>query len=163
MVFADGGLLGSFGTGGLTIGTLAAYPLRFGVNNAEVARFDTSGNLLIGTTTVGGPSQSHGIQVDGPITNQGQNIGLNCNFSLGVGASGPVLGMSPNQVWLFSLTSYIIWSGVCIAYTDGDGVAYQTPLVENNVNFSVSGSNLICTNLSGSYPLGATAWAIRLA
>lgn len=44
----------TFGTvNGLVIGTNTAKPLVFGTNNAEVGRFDSSGNFGIGTTTPG--------------------------------------------------------------------------------------------------------------
>jgi len=38
---------------GINLYTNAAIPILFGVNNAEVARFDTSGNLLVGITSGG--------------------------------------------------------------------------------------------------------------
>ena len=38
-------------TGGMNIATTAAYPIKFHLNNAEAARFDTSGNLVVGTTS----------------------------------------------------------------------------------------------------------------
>jgi hypothetical protein len=38
----------------LTLGTGAAQPVYFGINNAEVARFGTDGSLLLGTTANGG-------------------------------------------------------------------------------------------------------------
>jgi hypothetical protein len=38
-------------TGGMNIATTAAYPIKFHLNNAEAARFDSSGNFQFGTTT----------------------------------------------------------------------------------------------------------------
>lgn len=38
------------GPGGLTIVTQAVQPIYFGINSSEVARFDTSGRLLLNTT-----------------------------------------------------------------------------------------------------------------
>jgi hypothetical protein len=52
MSHANGTLL--YGTYDLTLETGSSQPIYFGVNNTEVARFDTSGNLLVGTTTTGG-------------------------------------------------------------------------------------------------------------
>jgi hypothetical protein len=46
----DGMLLYSDGAGGITIDTGAAQPIYFGINSVEVARFDTSGRLQLGTT-----------------------------------------------------------------------------------------------------------------
>jgi hypothetical protein len=51
---ASGGYVYANGAGGLTLTTGAAQPIYFGVNNAEVARFDTGGSLLINTSTTGG-------------------------------------------------------------------------------------------------------------
>jgi hypothetical protein len=45
---SDGGLSGGF------IRTTTNHPLVFGTNNTERARIDSSGNLLVGTTTAGG-------------------------------------------------------------------------------------------------------------
>ena len=38
-------------TGGMNIATTAAYPMKFHINNAEAARFNTSGVLLLGETS----------------------------------------------------------------------------------------------------------------
>jgi hypothetical protein len=53
-MFQQGGaILRCDGPGGLTLMTQAAQPIYFGINSAEAARFDTSGNLLVGKTVVG--------------------------------------------------------------------------------------------------------------
>ena len=46
----DGLLLEGVGTGGVTINT-DAQPIYFAINGTERARFDTSGNLCLGTTS----------------------------------------------------------------------------------------------------------------
>lgn len=46
----NGGIILATGAGGLTVGTNFSQPIYFGINSAEVARFDTSGNLLVGIT-----------------------------------------------------------------------------------------------------------------
>jgi len=46
-----GGMVLCDGPGGLTLNTQASQPIYFGINSTEVARFDTSGNLLVGTTS----------------------------------------------------------------------------------------------------------------
>jgi hypothetical protein len=46
----NGTLLYGDGPGGLTIDTGAAQPIYFAINNSEVARFDSSGRLQLGTT-----------------------------------------------------------------------------------------------------------------
>ena len=51
-VLRSGGvLLQGDGSGGVTLNTGAAQPIYFGINNTEVARIDTSGNLLVGKTS----------------------------------------------------------------------------------------------------------------
>ena len=49
----NGCLIYADGPGGITIDTGVAQPIYFGINNTEVARIDSSGNLLVGKTTVG--------------------------------------------------------------------------------------------------------------
>ena len=49
---ADQGQIFTSGAGGLILCTVVA-PIKFAQNDVEVARFDTSGNLLVGKTTVG--------------------------------------------------------------------------------------------------------------
>jgi len=61
MVRADGGYLGCNGAGGITINTEYAQPIYFGISSAEAARFDTSGNLLVGKTATG--SAGNGCQI----------------------------------------------------------------------------------------------------
>jgi hypothetical protein len=48
---ANGLLVENSGAGGVTINAAAAQPIYFGINSSEVARFDTSGSLLVGTTS----------------------------------------------------------------------------------------------------------------
>ena len=51
---ADALAIYSYGAGGLTLNTIAAQPIYFGINNAEAARIDSSGNLRVGTTAATG-------------------------------------------------------------------------------------------------------------
>ena len=48
----SGGIFTSGLTNGLNIMTLDGYPVKFGIGNAEVARFTSAGNFVIGTTSV---------------------------------------------------------------------------------------------------------------
>jgi len=64
---------GRFGTNGFATndffcGTTGATPLVFVTNNAERARIDSSGNLLVGTTSVGGTGLSIVPSVTSPYT-----------------------------------------------------------------------------------------------
>ena len=64
----DGMLLYSDGAGGITIDTGAVQPIYFGINNAEAARFDTSGNLMVGATSAYPTSPAARLTVAGNIT-----------------------------------------------------------------------------------------------
>ena len=50
----DGAILLTTGAGGFTLGSYSVQPIYFDVNHAEVGRFDTSGNLCVGTTAATG-------------------------------------------------------------------------------------------------------------
>jgi hypothetical protein len=56
-------------------GTNSNYPLTFYTNTTEVARFDTSGNLLVGQTSVSTPTGSNYIAVKGRAYINGGGVG----------------------------------------------------------------------------------------
>jgi len=58
------------------VGTTGATPLLFLVNNGEKARIDTSGNVLVGTTSV---IQSGKLSVSGVISSQNSGAGYSAN------------------------------------------------------------------------------------
>jgi hypothetical protein len=66
---ADAMVIAAGGAGGLTVTTTAAQPIYFGINSVEKARFDTSGNLLLGSTTTGGPTTVSKLVVTNSNTN----------------------------------------------------------------------------------------------
>ncbi|NBW22789.1 MAG: hypothetical protein EBR82_84070, partial [Caulobacteraceae bacterium] len=71
------GIIGSGAAYGMVLATASTNPLVFGTNNAERARIDSSGNLLVGTTSTNGrlrvvstASQSQGLYVTHPTAAQ---------------------------------------------------------------------------------------------
>jgi hypothetical protein len=66
-----GGMILCDGPGGLTLNTQASQPIYFGINSTEAARFDTSGNLLVGTASSSDRlvvNGNNGIRVSGIST-----------------------------------------------------------------------------------------------
>lgn len=62
---SDGMLVTSSGTGGLTLNTLTAQPIYFGINSVEMVRIDATGNVGIGTLAPGGYIDDHSLVVKG--------------------------------------------------------------------------------------------------
>jgi len=97
---ADGTYLYSAG-GTLSLGSLNSYSLKFATNNIEIARFDSSGNLGIGTTIPASQlhitGQFQSTQANTTATNGGQ-IFLN-------GAIGNRIDFNTNGVSAPSFTS----------------------------------------------------------
>lgn len=61
---ANNAFLRSYSTAaGLLLGTTNAQPLKIMTNSGEVARFDASGNLLVGTTTDAGASGANAVSI----------------------------------------------------------------------------------------------------
>jgi len=56
-------------TNGMRLGTTASTPIIYFINSTERARFDTSGNLLLGSTTTGGPTTVSKLVVTNSNTN----------------------------------------------------------------------------------------------
>ena len=69
---------------GLAITTMSAQAMQFGINNTEVARFNTSGRLLVGGTYDAGASYS--ITTNAGVLALGSIVGG--NGSVTIGASG---------------------------------------------------------------------------
>lgn len=66
----------SSGDEGMTVMTRKAIPLRFGINAVEKARIDTSGNLLVGTTsTTPNPGWAFAADGSGSVGNSAQASG----------------------------------------------------------------------------------------
>ena len=118
---ANAGLLESSGAGGLNISTTGAYPIRFYQNSAEVAQFDASGDLGIGTAapTVGLDVVGYGKFHGGggyatPTVALCGAAGAGIEFELtGTGANTWFLGMENNDAAMYlkdGSTDVMSWS-----------------------------------------------------
>jgi hypothetical protein len=129
---ANGLLVENSGAGGVTINAAAAQPIYFGINSVEKARIDTSGNLLVGTTTTGGWTTVAKLEVVAGTGNQalsGYNSGSSgnalvlrtdndnsnlINFNRNGVAAGTFVstgGGTPNIQWLANNQAYVIAGG----------------------------------------------------
>ena len=78
------GLFGTFGTSTQVVGSFDSIPLVFRTNNTEAARIDSSGNLLVGTTSASfGGSFTAKLNMDA-----GAGAGVGIKFALADGAPG---------------------------------------------------------------------------
>jgi hypothetical protein len=125
--------MGEDGTGGF-VEQLGAYPLRFFTNNIEGGRFDSSGNLLVGTTSApaisGVPSNSFYL-----------NSGTSGNWALGIqntAASGGARGIAIN----YSAQTPNNTQSEPLFFSDSS--AYRFRLVSNGgiYNYSANNSNI---------------------
>jgi len=106
---ADGAYVYGNGAGGLAVYTGAAQPIYFGINNAEVARFNASGRLLVNTTTANNARQNI-------LSTQASETGLAISDS-GASASGRFLS--------FFINTFATETG-SITDVGGTGVAFNT-------------------------------------
>ena len=138
---ADGFILQSGGAGGLSFNTVGAQPIYFGINSTEAARFDTSSNLLIGTTGVTGGLNGKVINLFGSSTvrNIIQTTGQYAVVNMGSGGTSA----SPTT------TAFLLTDGT--ANTAGVGTGTSTPLqfFTNNTEVARFGSN-------GTFAIGTT-------
>jgi len=134
----NGTLVYGNGAGGLTLATGAAQPIYFGINGTEAARFDTSSNLLIGTTgiTAGLNGKVINLFDTSTVRNIIQTTGQFAVVNLGSGGTS----VSP------ATTGFMLTDGTANTCVIGTGT--NTPV------------NVI-SNSSGGVTLtsGSTAWA----
>jgi hypothetical protein len=154
---ANGLLVENSGAGGVTINAAAAQPIYFGINSSEVARFNTSGNLLVGTTAAAGAMSNNASVTAGAA----KTYGSNATISSGV----PTTIATVSTSGLYICHAYVSafnpgladWSNYAIiSQTAGTGTAKILVTGSGNVNFTMSGNNIQITS-------GATAdhtWAI---
>jgi hypothetical protein len=73
---------------GLFLATAIASPITFTTNNAEVGRFDSSGNLLVGTTSAGGYkfNVTAGASYAAILACTSGNVPLTCQITSGSGS-----------------------------------------------------------------------------
>ena len=91
-----GAILATLGSNGSVgyVGVSGANPLTFATNNSERARIDSSGNLLVGTTSVGtSDSNSFTVNVAAPaaisVNHSGTSAG---SYYVGYGYNGSLIG-----------------------------------------------------------------------
>ncbi len=123
---ANGLLVENSGAGGVTINAAAAQPIYFGINSAEVARIDTSGNLKVGTTNAADRNFMFKSVAQGGINfhvldgNQGSAIFLGCS-NAAYNAANAAIWVSQN-----SATSRSINAGGTINASGADYAEYMT-------------------------------------
>ena len=149
---AGGTYLYSGGDGGLTINTQTAQPIYFGINNSEVARFDTSGRLGIGMT----PSNVLDIT---QTTNGLANIGLT-NGSTGTSAaafSKYTNSASSSYVGVFGgsyTTSGINRQDGLIVQAGGTGGITLNTATSQPIYFTINNSEVARFDTSGNLLVG---------
>ena len=140
------------------VGTLTTIPLTFTTNNTERARIDSSGNLLVGTTSTSGPGGAsivgglfRSVAASGTIANATSTtlftIGTSTTYLVTV-QTGNVSGLSTTAL---------------VHYAPGGNPVVRTNLVQDNGNFAItiSGANVqITNNLGGT--VGYTFSAVRI-
>jgi hypothetical protein len=143
----SGAVLQAGGAGGLTINTTAAQPIYFGINSSEAARFDTSGNLLVGTTSTSGSSTTGKIIVGGIVkTVSGTtSVPANTATTLFTVAAGSYLVTAYSEATGYAVT------GIVTGYTGGPAVVNLAQYPGAGSLFSISGSNLQVTFTAGTY------------
>jgi hypothetical protein len=130
-----------------SVGTGTSTPFQFFVNNSEVARFDTSGNLLVGTTTNLGQSEFRKSGGDYVLRLTNTNASP---YALRLGYSAA----DPNN----ATNTFIFADGTggarFIVYSNGGIANYSA----NNVNLSDVGVKPFIENIADSADLSAALW-----
>jgi len=104
------------GSGSTTVGSKSNHNLRIITNDAEVARFDTSGNLLVGKTTSSSSSVGAEFRPDGiGIFGRDSNVAIlaNRNTSDGDIISIRKDGSTVGSIGVNSGNSYTVFNGTC--------------------------------------------------
>jgi hypothetical protein len=142
------GSFGPSGLGGMALTTAGAYPLIFYINGAERARIDSSGNFMVGTTTIGAGNRMNVV---------GNNVVFSPNtagkdthtFSTGAADVGTYTIKSDTTVKV-SLnaggTSYFTGGSVAIGATSASGVLDVT----GRTYMRASGSDSVLTFVNQS-------------
>ena len=83
-----------------------AYPITFATNSTERARIDSSGNLLVGTTSVTGTGWNGSVQAVGFVTHAGTSGAYGTNrFNIEWGGSGARLWIDASDLGTISVSS----------------------------------------------------------
>ena len=118
--------------------TFDASPLVFASNNLERMRIDSSGNLLVGTTTSGGKVFSY-------QNSASTNIGIDCGASMGANAAIWTRVASTSTV-----LSYFLYNATNVGSitTNGTSTAFNTSSdyrLKENVQPMTTGLAIICS------------------
>ena len=140
-------------SGSFVKGTNTGGYLVFGYNASEYARFDSSGNLLVGTTT--SPSGSGNLKVNGSVISNQFNTSSGQTGTLAQNASATIIsgitGGAIYQIWLMTTDGNPDWSLFGAAFGRfGTGARTYTYGATGNVTLSNSGTNITITNTSAS-------------
>jgi hypothetical protein len=141
---------GSIATG-TYIGNDNTLPIVFATNSTERARIDSSGNLLVGTTALGGSSSNAALIIGGGIRTA---AGLLSSIASGTATTAfsitaanrgryEVVAMIVNSgdASIYSAISTVIWDGTTGRAVSNNGTLFTITL---------SGSNVRVTQTSGS-------------
>jgi len=91
-------------------------PIRFATNSTEAARIDTSGNLLVGTTTASAKfAISSGATASIYVTNTNSNDFFVVNMNQG-NSSGTAVYVMPMRFGNTTLAGSIYWNGTNVVY-----------------------------------------------
>jgi len=147
------------GAGGLTLVTGAAQPIYFAINSAEKARLDTSGNLLVGTTSTSGSATNAAIVAGGVFKTVSGTTSIPQN-------TPTVIFAHQYASWLVSASSeatgYTVTAVVnCGSYAAGVNNLIQLPAGANQGTIAISGAN-VTLSFGGLATYNATWNAIRI-
>ena len=147
---ADGTYIFGNGTGGLTLTTGAAQPIYFAISNSEVARFDTSGKLLVGSTSSFGVVNGE-ISVKAASGGAGVALwdsGVSSKFQLIAGAGGV------NAFGLYDISaSAYRWT---VDSSGNLGIGQTAPIAKLDIGgISTTQNGLVLTTSSGVLALAA--------
>ena len=147
------------GAGGLTLVTGAAQPIYFAINSAEKARLDTSGNLLVGTTSTSGSATNAAIVAGGIFKTVSGTTSIVQN-------TPTVIFAHQYASWLVSASSeatgYTVTAVVnCGSYAAGVNNLIQLPSGANQGTIAISGAN-VTLSFGGLATYNATWNAVRI-
>ena len=142
-----------------SVGTGTSTPLQFFVNNSERARFDTSGNLLVGTSSTSGSASNAAIVAGGIFKTVSGTTSIPQN-------TPTVIFAHQYASWLVSASSeatgYTVTAVVnCGSYAAGVNNLIQLPAGANQGTIAISGAN-VTLSFGGLATYNATWNAVRI-
>ena len=126
-----------------------AYPILFSTSATERMRIDSSGNVLVGTTTTAGAASNNALVVGGVFNSLNGTTALLAN-----GASASIVtstaSLSFYQVFANCIGNTTVFASALI-YFNGAGTATVQSIMGTGMSISSSGANIITvTNSAGS-------------